>query len=304
MVGLGHDVVERTMGDAAVISLMARRSLLFTPGNRPSMLRKAPNSGADVLVFDLEDAVGPAQKDQARQTIRTVLADQTFDPEAEVCVRLNPIDTGAAADLEVVLTGSMPDSVMLPKVESADEVENLTRLLDEGDADCPVLVLIESARGVLHAETIADVPLVDGLFFGAEDLAADMGATRTAEGTEVLHAREHVVLAAAAANVDAIDTIYPDITDTNGLREEARFARTLGFDGKAAIHPDQVSIINDAFTPDKDELARARRIVAASDEANDGVFRLDDEMIDTPIVRQAERVIRRADAADDHGDDC
>jgi citrate lyase subunit beta/citryl-CoA lyase len=281
---------------------MVRRSVLFSPGDQPDLMRKAPSAGADVVVFDLEDAVAPGQKDEARQAVNDVLSDPDFDPDCEVCVRVNPVGAGAGADVEAVLSGrETADSVMLPKAGEGEDVETLGRLLAEADTEAPVLALVESARGVLNAQEIAVAGPTDALVFGAEDLSADVGATRTEEGTEVLHAREHVVLAASAAGVDAIDTVYTDIEDTEGLAEETRFAAGLGFDGKMAIHPAQVDPINDAYTPAPEDVEWAERVMEAKAEADEdgrGVFRVDGEMVDAPLVAQAERVLERARAAD------
>ncbi|MFB6354306.1 MAG: CoA ester lyase [Halobacteriales archaeon] len=281
---------------------MVRRSLLFTPGDRPEMLRKAPGVGADVLVFDLEDAVVPSRKDAAREAVGEVLADPSFDPDAEVCVRVNPAGVAADDDLAAVLgPDARLDSVMLPKVDRARDVGTLARLLEERGRELPVVALVETAAGILHAEAIAAASPTDALFFGAEDLAADVGATRTADGHEVAHARQHVVLAAGAAGVDAIDMVYPDIDDLDGLRARAREAVRLGFDGKPAVHPSQVEPINEAFAPDEEELAWARRVLDAREAAEAdgrGVFTVDGEMVDAPLVRQAERLVERAAAAD------
>jgi citrate lyase subunit beta/citryl-CoA lyase len=280
---------------------MARRSVLFSPGDQPELMRKAPGAGADVVVFDLEDAVAPGEKDAAREAVREVVTDPGFDPSCEVCVRVNPVGAGAGDDTEAVLAGGEGvDSVMLPKTADAEDAETLGRLLDEADASAPVLALVESAAGVLNAQAIAAADPTDALVFGAEDLSADIGATRTDEGTEVVHAREHVVLAASAAGVDAIDTVYTNIEDTDGLAEETRFAAQLGFDGKMAIHPVQVAPINDAYTPSEDEIEWAERVLEAKREADAegrGVFRVDGEMVDAPLVAQAERVLERRDAA-------
>ena len=285
---------------------MARRSLLFTPGDRPEMLRKAPDAGADVIVFDLEDAVAPERKDEARAIVADVLKDPDFDPEPEVCVRVNSVGVAAAVDLDVLADAlAGVDAVMVPKVRRPDDVRTLARLLDERDVDADVLALIETAAGVLEAQDIAAVDATDALVFGAEDLAADLGATRTDEGTEVLHAREHVVLAASAAGIDAIDTIHADIEDVAGLREAARFAVQLGYDGKLAIHPGQVDPINDAFTPDEDEIEWAERVLEAKEVADAegrGVFTVDGEMIDPPLVERAKRTLERARASDENGE--
>lgn len=278
---------------------MARRSVLFAPGDQPEKLRKAPTTGADVVVFDLEDAVTPAQKDTARETVNDVL--QELDADCEVCVRVNPAGIAADDDLRVVLDGDARlDSVMLPKVGDADAVQTLSRLLAEHDADLPVLALVESAAGVVRADAIANADATDALLFGAEDFAADVGATRTEEGSEVLYARQRVVTAASAAGVDAIDTLYTDFRDTDGLRTDTDRAIEMGYDGKMAIHPRQVSVINDAYTPTDDQITWAKRVLRARERAADdgaGVFTVDGEMIDQPLVSQAEQIRARAEAA-------
>ncbi len=265
-------------------------------------MRKAPGAGADTVVFDLEDAVAPARKGEARRAVRDVLADPEFDPAAEVCVRVTGTDT--YRDLEVLTADDAAtfDAVMLPKAESRDAVDHLASQLREHDRRVPVIALVETARGVLRAEEIADARATDAVAFGAEDLSADLGATRTDEGTEVLYAREKVVTAASAAGVDAIDTVYTDFDDTAGLAEETRFAATLGYDGKMAIHPAQVSVINDAFTPDTESIAWARDVLAARDAAaaeDRGVFQVDGEMIDAPLIAQAERIREYARLVDE-----
>jgi citrate lyase subunit beta/citryl-CoA lyase len=280
---------------------MVRRSVLFSPGDRPELLRTAPTTGADTVVFDLEDAVAPGRKAEAGAAVRAVLA--ALDADCEVCVRVRPPGGGAADDLDAVLDGDARaglDALVLPKAESADDVADLADLAAERDADLPILALVETAAGVLHAEAIATAEPTDALIFGAEDLAADVGATRTDEGTEVLYAREHVVLAAAAAGVDAVDTLHTDFEDEAGLRAETEFALELGYDGKLAIHPSQVGPINETFTPASDRVEWAERVLAAkadADAEDRGVFAVDGEMVDAPLVAQARRVMERARAA-------
>ncbi|QLK25692.1 CoA ester lyase [Natrinema zhouii] len=288
---------------------MVRRSVLFTPGDRPEMLRKAPSAGADVIVFDLEDAVAPQRKAEAREAVRDVLSEPSFDPACEVCVRVNAVDaatgSSAADDLDVLLgegaEGTL-ESVMLPKAGSADDIRALADELDKYDASLPILPVLESAGGILAALEIAAVPATDALVFGAEDLAADIGATRSAEGLEVLYARERVVLAAAAHDCTAIDTLVTDFEDEAALREDATFSIQLGYDGKLAIHPDQVAVINEAFTPSAEEREWAERVFAAKRDADAegrGVFAVDGEMIDAPLIARAERIRSRAAAADE-----
>jgi len=282
---------------------------MFTPADRPAMMRKAPSAGADTVVFDLEDAVAPGRKAEARAAVGELLSDSEFDPESEVCVRVTPVGTAdddcagmlsAASDSEAVQASL--DSVMLPKAGDEDDVESLRLTLREHDLDVPILALVETAQGVLNAPEIAAATGTDAVLFGAEDLSADLGATRTDEGTEVLYAREHVVLGASAAGVDAVDTVYTDTADEAGLREETRFAAGLGYDGKMAIHPAQIDPINEAFTPDDADVEWARKVLAARDEAADddrGVFAVDGEMIDAPLIARAERIVERAAAAEE-----
>jgi len=273
---------------------MARRSILFSPGDDPEKLRKAPGFAADVVVFDLEDAVGPDAKPAARETVRDALAAAVPVADCEVCVRVNPVGRGAAEDVAVALAGTAPDSVMLPKTAGNEDVDTLDTLLSDSGLDCPILALVESAAGVLQAAAIAAHDATDALVFGAEDLAGDVGATRTAGGRELEHARQHVLLAARAAGIAPIDTHYPNYTDDAGLRAEAERAVELGYDGKLAVHPAQAVVINDVFTPSAERVAWAERLLEARDEADGGVFVLDGEMIDAPQIRQAQRVLERA----------
>ena len=276
---------------------MPRRSVLFSPGDRPELMRKAPRSGADAVVFDLEDAVAPPRKAEARTAVRDVLGDPAFDPDCEVAVRVGD----AAADLDALSPDARLDALVVPKVASLDDVVDVVDVLESHDRSLPLLALVETATGVLNAATVASADAVDALVFGAEDFAASIGATRTEEGTEVLYARQRVLVAARAAGVDAIDTLVTDYEDDEALRDDTATTVRLGYDGKLAIHPRQVAIINEAFTPDADRVAWARRVLAARDDAEAagrGVFSVDGEMIDAPLVAQAERVLERARAAD------
>ena len=287
---------------------MARRTLLFSPGDRPELMRKAPGSGADVVCFDLEDAVAPSRKEEARSAVADVLSDPEFDPDAEVCVRV----TGSAvgADLDALADASMGpgegagdrriDAVMLPKVETGKRVETVAGMCAERDLDVVLFALVETATGVLSASEIAEADPTSAVLFGAEDLAADVGAARTTSGEELSYARQHVVLAASAADVDAIDTVFTDFDDEEGLRDQTRAAVSMGYDGKMAIHPAQVPVINGAYTPDPERVEWAVAVLdayEAADADGRGVFEVDGEMIDAPLVAQAERVIDRARAA-------
>lgn len=276
---------------------MTRRSVLFSPADRPDLMRKAPRSGADVLVFDLEDAVGPDHREDARESVAEVLDDDTFDPDAEVCIRVNADSTAADRDLEVVLDGDLPDAVMLPKTSEPADVRDLNRLMDEHESSRPVFALIETAAGVIAAPDIAAVDATDVLVFGAEDLSADIGAARSAGLEAVSYARQRVIVAAARAGIDAVDTVYTDIEDLSGLEQETREAAQLGYDGKLAIHPNQVDPIHAGFNPTAEDVEWARRVVGEA-AAHDGVFRLDGEMIDAPLIDRAHQILARA--GEDH----
>lgn len=254
-------------------------------------MRKAPESDADVVVFDLEDAVGPENKPAGREAVADVVTDPAFNPDCEVCVR---VTDDARRDLRSLLESSVRlDMLMLPKTETRDEVTEIGALLSEFGVDIPVCALCETAQGVLNAPEIAAAEPTATIAFGAEDLAADIGANRTEEGTEVLYARERVVLAASAAGIDAIDTVFTDIDDTDGLAAATETARDLGYDGKMAIHPAQVPVINDGFTPSEEQIEWAQDVLAAREEHEGGVFRVEDEMIDAPLIARAENIVER-----------
>jgi len=275
---------------------MVRRTVLFSPGDRPELCRGAPSTGADTVVFDLEDAVAPARLAEARTAVADLLADPEFDPAAEVAVRVAADPDAAATDLDAVTDAGRLDAVMCPKAD-VGSVRRLADALAARDSAVPILALIETATGVLDARDVAAHPAVDACCFGAEDLAADLGATRTDEGTEMLYARERVVLAARAAGVDAVDTVYTDLDDHEGLRAETRFAATLGYGGKMVVHPDQVDAVHGALAPDSEAVAWAKRVLAAreaADAEHRGVFEVDGEMIDAPLIARAERILDRA----------
>jgi citrate lyase subunit beta/citryl-CoA lyase len=297
---------------------MPRRSVLFSPGDRPELLRKAPQTGADTVVFDLEDAVAPSQKPVARTAVREVLADPAFDPDCEVAVRVgNPeadldalFGAGSDAGREVGLDPDSEldpdaprlDALVVPKVGALDDIVQVVEALAAHDRDLPLFALIETAAGVVNAATVARADAVDVLVFGAEDFAASVGATRTLGGEEVSYARQRVLVAARAAGVDAIDTLVTDYEDDEALRADTATTVGLGYDGKLAIHPRQVAVINESFTPDPDRIEWAERVLAAREEADAagrGVFSVDGEMIDAPLVAQAERIVDRASARDD-----
>lgn len=273
-----------------------RRSLLFVPGDDARKIAKAAASGADCVVLDLEDGVAAGRKEAARETIVSCLESLDFG-RSERLVRINPAASGLqAADLDAALEAN-PDGWVIPKVESAQQVKEVARRV----GSLPLLALIESARGVMNLADIAAAhPGLEALLFGAEDLAGDMGATRTREGCEAAWARGAVVMAAVANSLQAIDTVFVDLQDLEGLAKEARKACGMGYAGKMAIHPKQLPAIHEAFTPSDEEIERARRLVevhAAHQAGGEGVFAHEGKMVDWPMIRAAQRLLSRARAA-------
>jgi len=286
-----------------------RRSRLYVPGNNPSMLVNAGVYGADVLTFDLEDSVSPEEKLAARLLVGELLKEKTVDfGRSEVTVRINPLSTpyGKKDLLEIVC--ERLEGIYLPKTESEEDVikldELLTRLEEEKGLEVgriKLFAIIETAKGVLNAYQIASASKrLEAITIGGEDLTADLGGERTPDGMTLFTARQMILLAARAAGVQALDTVYSDIKDSDGLYQEAVTVRKMGYDGKAAIHPSQIEVIHRAFTPTEEEIEYARRVIEALETAKkegSGVAALGSKMIDRPIVKRAERILERAKAA-------
>ena len=271
------------------------RSLLFVPGHRRSMVDKALALDAlDVALLDLEDGVPLAEKDAARRLVTDALARPRGGPLR--FVRVNRVGSAELErDLEAIARPGL-DGILLSKVERADEVLAVAMRA----RGVRLIAAIESARGLLAAPAIAAASSqVAGLMFGAEDYANDLGLTVALEGEarEMRYARAAVVVAAAAARVAAFDGVWVDIPDLVGLRRDALLARQLGFRGKSLIHPSHIAIVDEVFSPGEGEVAWARRVVAASEEAaRDGraAVALDGRLVDPPVVERARRVLRAA----------
>jgi len=272
-----------------------RRSVLFTPGDRPDRLGKAwRDSIADVVVADLEDAVAPAHKDDARAHVARLLATASTSEKA---VRINPFPRGKQ-DLEALL-GAGVQLILVPKADM-ESLAVIAKFLAEWEGGAmraapPILAILETAVGVLEAGAIAALPRVVAVALGAEDLAADAGMRRTESNDEVAYARGHIALAAAAAGKDAIDMISATLQDDRRLRREATEARNMGFAGKMCIHPSQVAVIHAAWTPSPQEIEWAQAVVhAGADLEGGGVAVVAGKMVDVPLLRQARRILADA----------
>lgn len=278
------------------------RSILFVPGYRPDRFRKALAAGADAVCIDLEDAVPPQRKAMAREAVTRFLAERSAEARrndaslSHLIVRINDPDTDLGrSDAEALGGTRPPDAFMIPKVRTAAGLLRAGELLSNG---APLFALIETALGLENAADIGQAsPAVAGLVFGGFDLAIELRADPSWE--PLLYARSRVVHAAALSGLDAIDMPSVDFGEMSGLREEAGRVRLLGFAGKMAIHPTQLPVIHEVFTPSELEVERARRILDADREAGGGAVALEGRMVDRPVAEVARRVLARARAAAD-----
>ena len=283
-----------------------RRSMLFLPGNNPNMLINGNCLGSDAIIFDLEDAVAPAEKDAARILVRNTMRYMDFRG-CEIIVRINSIDTPFwQQDLDAIMPWK-PSLILLPKTGSASdalEADAYMTALEEKlgfeKNTVGLMPLIETAMGVENAFSIASsTKRVKALFLGAEDLTADLQCKRTKEGREIEYARTRLVVAARAAGVDVYDTPFTDVNDDEGIWTDANLAKALGFNGKASISPRHVEVINSVFSPTEREIEYAYEVMDAIETAKrqgKGAIALHGKMIDAPIVARAQRTIDMANA--------
>ncbi len=281
-----------------------RRSLLFLPGNNPNMIINASCLGADAVIFDLEDAVSPAEKDAARILVRNTLRYMDLGG-CEIIVRINSVDTPYwQADLAAILP-QKPSLILLPKTGCKEDVLMVNAEMEQVEKGAGLEVgsvglmpLIETALGVENAFSIATAcTRVKALFLGAEDLTSDLQCKRTKESREIEYARTRLVVAARAAGIDVYDTPFTDVNDDEGIEVDAAVAKGLGFSGKAAISPRHVEVINRLFSPTQEEIEYAYEVMDAirlAEEQGKGAIALYGKMIDAPIVARAKRVIEMA----------
>ena len=282
-----------------------RRTRLYLPGNNPDLMMNAGLFGADCVILDLEDSVAPAEKDAARVLVRNSLLSVDFGATERI-VRINPLSTEyGAADIEMVVPAG-PDTILIPKCDTADDVRAVEKLVAEAEKKAGIkhrtllMPLIETARGSLSAYEIgAASDRVIAICFGAEDFTADIGVERTREGQESFVARSLIVLGAKAAGVQAIDTVFSDVSDEEGLVASTREAMAMGFEGKGVIHPRQIESIHKVFAPTPERIEYALKVVAAIEEARgkgSGVATIRSKMIDAPIETRARKILRLAEA--------
>ena len=280
--------------------------MMFVPGNNPGMMADAHIYQPDSIMLDLEDSVTLAEKDAARWLVFNALQSVDYG-QTEMVVRINPLNTPfGRKDIDAVVRAGV-HVVRMPKTETADEVREVEAEIErvERQLGCvgrtQIMAAIESALGVVNAYDIATASKrMMGIALGAEDYCANLKTQRTPGGDELRLARETIVVAARAAGIDALDTVFSNLNDMEAFRAEVEYIRTLGFDGKSIINPRQIEVVNEVFAPKEKDIAKARTILAAIKEAEargSGVVSVNGKMVDRPVVIRAQRTIDLAIAS-------
>lgn len=284
-----------------------RRTMLFVPGNNPAMVKDAHIYGSDSLIFDLEDSVSPFEKDAARLLVKCSLEALDYG-RVERVVRINALDTPWAGDDIRAMVAAGIEIIRLPKTESAADIRRLEELVVEAERACGrpegsvlLMAALESPLGVINAYEIAGAsPRMVAIALSAEDYVTSLKTTRSRDGVELAEARGRIVIAAKAAGIMAIDTVFTDVADEEGFAQEVALIKQMGFDGKSVINPNQIPIVHAAYMPSREQVLKARRILQAAEDAEargSGVTSLDGKMIDKPIVERARRVLELAGEA-------
>lgn len=273
------------------------RSVLYIPGSKDSALDKARGLAADAIIFDLEDAVAPGQKAEARATLGRALETGGYGDRV-LLVRVNALETEWGIEDLSVLAGISLDAVLLPKVESAAAVSRLSDAMDRAGIEpaCMVWAMIETPKGVLNSVEIAAHPRMAGFVLGTNDLVADLGAQTGSDRAAIMTALQMTLLAARAAGISCIDGVYNAFRDIEGLARECAEGRALGMDGKSLIHPAQLETANAAFAPTEASLELARRQIEAFEKAGTGVAVLDGKIVENLHVAAARRILAQAEA--------
>ena len=289
----GTDIEDKKARRGKTGKERARRSRLYLPGNNPRYLNSIPVYGSDAIILDLEDSVAIEQKHDARYLVKNALKYLDFG-KSEIWVRINK--EMAREDIKQIAYG-MPHGLCIPKVEGKEDIEVIEKIMAEADVDFHLMPIIETAKGIANANEIAKASdKIVAIAFGAEDYTRDTGAKKTWEA--LLYPRFSILIAAKSAGIQALDTVYTNVNDEEGLREETKKIVELGFDGKGAIHPSQIEIIHECFTPSPEEIEEAKKIINAIEEARKkglGVASLNGKMIDLPVEKKARRILKLAE---------
>jgi len=285
---------------------MVLRTLLFVPGNQERRIEKARSMVADALILDLEDSVPPAEKDSAREMVAASIKGLASNGH-EVFIRTNSLSTPhAVPDIKASVRGGLT-GIVLPKSESAEDIHKADTLIVDAEKEngletgsTRVLALVETPRGLMNAYEIARASSrILGITFGAEDYTLEMGITRTKEGNELFYPRMVISLACHAAGILAIDSVYTDVRDTEGLIKETKATKQMGFQGKLVIHPDQIEPVNQVFVPSDEEIAYAQRVVETYETAvgeGKASTSLDGRMVDAPVAARARKLLALAES--------
>ncbi|MBK9007547.1 MAG: CoA ester lyase [Anaerolineae bacterium] len=285
----------------------SRRAILYMPGDDRRKIQKATTLGVDSICMDMEDGVAANKKTEAREVIAGAMKELDFG-KSERCIRINQIGSGLEKRDLVAALATNPDTIVVPKIETAEQVKWVSEHIETYELSSKLnigsvrlLVGVETAKGIMNLKEIAEADKrLEAIIFGGEDFAASIGAVRTKAATELLYARQAVVTACAANDLQAIDIVFIDFKDPDGLRLEAEEGARFGFSGKQIIHPNQVEAAQEAFTPSNEAIEYAKRIVESfesSQKEGKGAYALDGKMIDMPLLKNAQKVLERAKAA-------
>ena len=279
--------------------IKVRRSFIFTPGLNPEMFPKALASGADMVCIELEDGIAIKDKDEARKNTINALKTLEVKNDVELVVRINCQRTKfGLLDLEAFISSKIKiKALMLPKVNTPEEISLIDDLLTDCNLDTDLHVIMETNEGLKNIYDIAhSSKRIVALYFGGVDMAAELRVPNKFEN--LIYARSKLVHAGASVGVDVIDVPYLDLEDMNGMKKEAELVKNLGFTGKGSIHPKQINILNEIFTPTKEEIIKAKKIVDQFNDSNTGLVVIDGKLIEKPVLREMQRKILIADKID------
>tara|TARA_Y100001980_G_C14498188_1_gene274443 strand:- start:6 stop:863 length:858 start_codon:yes stop_codon:yes gene_type:complete len=276
--------------------IKVRRSFIFTPGLNPEMLPKALASGADMVCIELEDGIAIKDKDEARKNTINALKNLKINNDVELVVRVNCQRTKPGLlDLEAFISSKLNvKALMLPKVKTPDEITFIDDLLTDCNMDTDLHVIMETNEALENIYDIAHASKrINALYFGGVDMAAELRVPNSYEN--LIYARSKLVHAGASVGIDVIDVPYLNLEDMDGMKKEAELVRNLGFTGKGSIHPKQINILNEVFTPSKEEIIKAKRIIDQFNASNTGLVVIDGKLIEKPVLREMKRRILVAD---------